>query len=319
MTAMGLFTLQLSAAQAKSNNQFSQCQILNETHEQESYSRQARENLDRLLKKQQTTFAALYLNSKNNEVLGKSTWQPELMARAASLPKIAILLGVLELKKTLRLSIDIQTEKLIYEMTRRSNNRSSTELIGWVGDRLSQDDMPTYVRNTRYERGKYFIRQTLIKYELYNQQFETGIFLGKVYGSDPYPTYVAVQNGADSSSQAANASSVLCFYYKLVRDELPETELIYKYLYAPTDEECVEYRRQNLPYLCSVGHGLHSTTTGRIAYQKGGSLPRYFTIAEGGVVFYQDKILIIAVLTKDPSYNMKAFDAFVQSVQADFF
>ncbi len=305
--------LSRSAAQAQV------CDVLKKTNRYEPQATQAHINLKRLLPVQTTSFAAIYINSETGQILGKAESQPDLMARAASLPKIAILLGLLELKKNKNIELTLATEKLIYEMTRRSNNRSSTELIGWIGDNLASDEVPPQVSKTRIENGKYFIQQTLIHYNLFDDKRDAGLFLGKAYGNDPRPQYVSVQNGADSSSQAANATSVVCFYYQLLRGDLPETELIYKYLYAPTDEECFNYRQNGLSHLCSVGHGIQSTSAGLRAYQKGGSLPRFYAIAEGGIIFYKNQILIVGVLTHDNRYSMRNFDQFVEDLQNEFF
>ena len=125
-----------------------------------------------------------------------------IMMYAASLPKIAILLAAMdalekgELKETKEILADLRL------MIARSDNQASTRMI----DRLGYEKIESVLTDPRYE--------------LYDEQYGGGLWVGKRYAHEGqrYP------DPLKGLSHAATVSQVCRFYYLLVYGQLVSYE-----------------------------------------------------------------------------------------------
>ena len=95
-------------------------------------------------------------------------YNPELMLYAASLPKIAIVLGVFVEVERGELVLDEETRQQLIRTVRHSSNRDATALLHKVGfERLAE-----ILQDERHGR-------------LYDPDHGGGLWVGKAYGKDP--------------------------------------------------------------------------------------------------------------------------------------
>jgi beta-lactamase class A len=143
----------------------------------------------------------------------KVAWyNPNLMLYAASLPKIAIVLGVfVEIDRGV-IELDAETRHQLIRMIRHSSNRDATALLNRVGyERLAE-----ILQDERY--GK-----------LYDPAFGGGLWVGKAYGESP----AWKRDPLHGLSHGASAMQAARFYYGLVTGTiidakyLPELEEIF--------------------------------------------------------------------------------------------
>ena len=127
----------------------------------------------------------------------------ERMMYAASLPKIAILLGAFERIHRGEMELDNATREQLTRMIRNSSNRAATEMLNRV--------------------GKTFLVELLQspKYRLYDPQNHGGLWVGKEYGkSGAYQ-----RDPLANLSHGANAFQVARFYYLLETGQLVSPEM----------------------------------------------------------------------------------------------
>jgi beta-lactamase class A len=138
----------------------------------------------------------------------------DVMMYAASLPKIAVLLGAFEKIAQGKLAFDHDTEALMRRMIRESNNEASTELM----DRV----------------GKEYIARVLLspRYRLYDPKHNGGLWVGKDYAAAGLWRRDPLHN----LSHGATAMQVARFYYLLETGNLvtPEHSLMMKEILAHT-------------------------------------------------------------------------------------
>jgi len=147
----------------------------------------------------------------------------DLMMYAASLPKIAILLGAFEKIAQGKMALDPETQLLMRRMIRESSNQASTELMTRV--------------------GKEYIARVLLspRYRLYDPRHNGGLWVGKDYASAGLWRRDPLHN----LSHGATAMQVARFYYLLetgnlvtpehclmMKDILSHTALIHKFVGA---------------------------------------------------------------------------------------
>lgn len=120
----------------------------------------------------------------------------EVMMYAASLPKIAILLGLFKRFEDGSRKLSEKTLSRAKDMIRISSNEAATEFFNDVG--------PEYIRDT------------LIAYNLYNPKYGGGLWVGKEYGKGEAWKREPILNLAHT----ATASSVAQLYYLLDRGKL---------------------------------------------------------------------------------------------------
>jgi beta-lactamase class A len=126
----------------------------------------------------------------------------DTMMYAASLPKIAVLLGAFEKIAQHKMELSDENRTLMEQMIRRSNNGSTTELMHRV--------------------GKKYIARVLLspRYRLYDPKRNGGLWVGKDYAKSGLWKRDPLHN----LSHGATAIQVARFYYLLWTDNLVTPE-----------------------------------------------------------------------------------------------
>jgi len=127
---------------------------------------------------------------------------PDLALYAASLPKIAVLLGAFDRIDRGELKLTKENESLLFDMMRISSNTAATEMMRRVG-------LPNIARTMLDER-----------YRLYDPEHNGGLWVGKDYAKAGLWRRDPLHN----LSHGATAMQVARFYYLLVTDNLVTPE-----------------------------------------------------------------------------------------------
>lgn len=139
----------------------------------------------------------------------------DVMMYAASLPKIAVLLGAFEKIAQGKMALDPETELLMRRMIRESSNEASTELMTRI--------------------GKEYIARVLLspRYRLYDPRHNGGLWVGKDYASAGLWRRDPLHN----LSHGATAMQVARFYYLLETGNLvtPEHSMMMKDIMSHTE------------------------------------------------------------------------------------
>ena len=125
------------------------------------------------------------------------------MIYAASLPKIAILLGAFVYIERGKMTLDDNTRKTLTSMIRMSSNRAATAMLRRIG-------MPNLAEILQSDR-----------YRLYDPAVNGGLWVGKDYGQTPAWKRDPLHN----LSHGATAMQTARFYYLLETKELVSAEL----------------------------------------------------------------------------------------------
>ena len=125
------------------------------------------------------------------------------MMYAASLPKIAILLGAFKRIEEGQMSLDAHTHAQLVRMIRHSSNRDATAMLHRVG--------PKYVASVLESP----------EYRLYNPARNGGLWVGKDYGKGG----VWKRDPLHHLSHGATAFEVARYYYMLQTDQLVSPKL----------------------------------------------------------------------------------------------
>ena len=128
---------------------------------------------------------------------------PNEMMYAASLPKIAILLGAFEKIANGEMTLDDETLEKLTRMIRNSSNSAATEILQRVG----MDYLAELLQSPRYR--------------LYDPERNGGLWVGKAYGKTPAWKRDPLHN----LSHGATALQVARFYYLLETGQLVSPEL----------------------------------------------------------------------------------------------
>ncbi|MBW2487553.1 MAG: serine hydrolase [Deltaproteobacteria bacterium] len=142
---------------------------------------------------------------------------PNEMMYAASLPKIAILLGAFEKIAAGEMTLDDETLEKLKQMIRRSSNSAASEML----DRVGIDYLAELLQSPRYR--------------LYDPENGGGIWVGKEYGKAPARKRDPLHN----LSHGATALQVARFYYLLETGQLvsPQLSELMKAILAETEIE----------------------------------------------------------------------------------
>lgn len=142
---------------------------------------------------------------------------PNEMMYAASLPKIAILLGACEKVAAGEMALDDETLEKLKLMIQRSSNSAASEMLNRVGI----DYLAELLQSPRYR--------------LYDPEKNGGIWVGKEYGKAPARRRDPLHN----LSHGATALQVARFYYLLETGQLvsPELSKLMKSILAETEIE----------------------------------------------------------------------------------
>jgi beta-lactamase class A len=127
---------------------------------------------------------------------------PNYMMYAASLPKIAILLGAFERINRSEMVLDEQTLDTLQRMIRRSSNEAATEMLNQVG--------PDFILEVLQSP----------RYRLYDPETNGGIWVGKEYSKAP----ARQRDPLHHLSHGATALQVARFYYLLETGQLVSPE-----------------------------------------------------------------------------------------------
>jgi beta-lactamase class A len=120
------------------------------------------------------------------------------MMYAASLPKVAILLGALAEAEAGRLPINGTTTTAMTNMIRFSSNEDATRVLRWIGvDRLAE------ILESR-------------RFALYDRAGAGGLWVGKAYGPEP----ATRRDPLNNLSHGATAFQVARLYWMLSTDQL---------------------------------------------------------------------------------------------------
>jgi beta-lactamase class A len=128
---------------------------------------------------------------------------PNEMMYAASLPKIAILLGAFERISNGEMTLDAQTREKLALMIRNSSNRAATEMLNRVG----KDYLADLLQSPRYR--------------LYDPEKNGGLWVGKEYSKSGAWKRDPIHN----LSHGATALQVARFYYMMQTGRLVSPEL----------------------------------------------------------------------------------------------
>jgi beta-lactamase class A len=128
---------------------------------------------------------------------------PNEMMYAASLPKIAILLGAFDRIASGEIELDDQTLDKLQKMIRNSSNEAATEMLNRVG----KEHISDLLKSPRYR--------------LYDPEKNGGLWVGKEYGKTPAYDRDPLHN----LSHGATAYQVARFYYLLETGQLVSPEL----------------------------------------------------------------------------------------------
>jgi len=137
---------------------------------------------------------------------------PNEMMYAASLPKIAILLGAFEKIATGEMQLDDETLEKLKLMIRNSSNEAASDIL----DRVGMDYLAEVLQSSRYR--------------LYDPEKNGGIWVGKKYDKAPAWQRDPLHN----LSHGATALQVARFYYLLETGQLvsPELSILMKSILA---------------------------------------------------------------------------------------
>jgi beta-lactamase class A len=137
---------------------------------------------------------------------------PNEMMYAASLPKIAILLGAFERINNGEMALNAATQDKLALMIRNSSNHAATEILNMVGKSYLADLLQSP------------------RYRLYDPERNGGLWVGKAYGKTPAWKRDPLHN----LSHGATALQVARFYYLLETGQLvsPELSMLMKSILA---------------------------------------------------------------------------------------
>ena len=127
---------------------------------------------------------------------------PNEMMYAASLPKIAILLGAFERIATGEMTLDDETHAKLALMIRNSSNQAATEILNQVGKSYLADLLQSP------------------RYRLYDPQRNGGLWVGKAYNK----AGAWKRDPLHNLSHGATALQVARFYYMLQTGQLVSPE-----------------------------------------------------------------------------------------------
>ncbi|MEN8207062.1 MAG: serine hydrolase [Pseudomonadota bacterium] len=158
-------------------------------------------DLDKAVRNKKLSVALVDITHLNEPRV--ATVNGDEMIYAASLPKIAILLGAFVEIEEGHMALDNSTRDSLTQMIRVSSNQEATRMLNRVGkDRLLgilQSD----------------------KFNLYDPQFNGGLWVGKEYGKSP----AFKRDPLHNLSHGATAIQVARFYYLLETGQLVGSEL----------------------------------------------------------------------------------------------
>jgi len=189
------------------------------------------------------------------------------MMYAASLPKIAILLGAFQKADEGKLTIDPPTEQLLTDMIRRSSNSAATIML----ERVGYDYVADMLQSERYD--------------LYDEDLNGGLWVGKPYAKDGAVKRDPLYN----LSHGATPFEVARFYYLLATDRLVSPEA------CDRMREILSEPAINHKFVA----GLNSARPGSKIFRKSGTWRTYH--ADSAIVERNGRRYIAVAMANHPS------------------
>jgi beta-lactamase class A len=196
-----------------------------------------------------------------------TSYNPDLMLYAASLPKIGIVLGAFAQIERGEMTLDAQTRESLIRMIRYSSNRHATALLNAVGF----ENLAEILQSERY--GK-----------LYDPEHGGGIWVGKAFDKSP----VWKRDPLHGISHGASAMQAARFYYLAMAGKLFAAE------HMPVVEEIFSEP--------GVEHKFVKGLKGREGvkiYRKSGTWAEHH--ADSGVIVREEHAYIVVAIGRDPT------------------
>ncbi len=191
---------------------------------------------------------------------------PNEMMYAASLPKIAILLGAFDRIAKGEMALDDQTLGKLKEMIRNSSNEAATEMLNRVG----KDYLTELLQSPRYR--------------FYDPDKNGGLWVGKEYGRSPAYDRDPLHN----LSHGATAYQVARFYYLLETGQLVSPELS-QLMKSILGNPAIEHK---------FVKGLKQVHPDSRIYRKSGTWKQYHS--DSAIVEHDGRRYIAVALAKSP-------------------
>ena len=191
---------------------------------------------------------------------------PNEMMYAASLPKIAILLGAFERIATGEMTLDDETHAKLALMIRNSSNQAATEILNQVGKSYLADLLQSP------------------RYRLYDPQRNGGLWVGKAYNK----AGAWKRDPLHNLSHGATALQVARFYYMLQTGQLvsPEYSQEMKALLA---DPAIKHK---------FVKGMESKHPESRIYRKSGTWKQYHS--DSAIIEHDGRRYIAVALAKSP-------------------
>lgn len=190
----------------------------------------------------------------------------DLMLYAASLPKIAILLGAFVEIERGNLQLDEEFQGMLTRMIRFSSNQDATEVLRRVGIQ----NLAEILRSERFR--------------LYDPQHNGGLWIGKDYGGD----LDWHRDPLNYVSHGATAMQAARFYYLAITRQLVADQLSDSFLDILSDSAI------NSKFV----KGLHKYNPDAEIYRKSGTWRNFH--ADSGIVVDEDYRYIVVALAEHP-------------------
>jgi beta-lactamase class A len=186
----------------------------------------------------------------------------DVMLYAASLPKIAIVLGVFEEMERGKMKMDDETKKLLIATVRKSSNKAATELLKRVGI----ENLAEILQSDRYR--------------LYDPNYGGGLWVGRDYGGGP----VWKRDPINNISHGASAMQTARYYYMAATGRLVAAEY-QKDLVEVFSKPAVSHK---------FVKGLKAAAPEAEIYRKSGTWKDFH--ADSGVITQKDREYIVVAL-----------------------
>jgi beta-lactamase class A len=158
-------------------------------------------HLDKSVERKKLSIALVDITDPSRPLLAEVNGNR--MMYAASLPKIAILLGAFERIERGEMELDRETEEKLTRMIRNSSNKAATDMLNRVGKAYLADLLQSP------------------KYRLYDPSYNGGLWVGKDYGR----AGAWKRDPLANLSHGATAFQVARFYYMLESGQLVSPEM----------------------------------------------------------------------------------------------
>lgn len=190
----------------------------------------------------------------------------DVMLYAASLPKIAIVLGAFVQIERGEMTLDDRTRDLLHDTVRKSSNRAATELLNQVGI----ENLAEILQSERYR--------------LYDPEYGGGLWVGRDYGGGK----VWKRDPINGISHGASAMQAARFYYLGITGRLVAPE------FRPELREI--FSRPGITHKFVKGLKQKKPEAG--VYRKSGSWRQFH--ADSGIIAQDDSVYLVAALAEHP-------------------